>query len=73
MKDHRPGLIADFEDGFTRTIFFEEPGPNGRPRLVIECYRLELDGPVLTHRSTHPAASGLVLAAGLQQKLKDQA
>ena len=36
MKDHRPGLIADIEDGNSRTFISLEPGLNGKPRLAIE-------------------------------------
>lgn len=36
MKDHRPGLIADIEDGNNRTFISLEPGLNGKSRIAIE-------------------------------------
>lgn len=36
MKDHRPGLIADIEDGNNRTFISIEPGLNGKLRFAIE-------------------------------------
>ena len=73
MKDHRPGLLADFEDGFNRWIIAIEPGMDGKPCLAIESYEITLDGLQHGHRTTRPAAAALELAAGIQSKLGDNA
>ena len=67
MKDHRPGLLADFEDGANRTFVYVEQ-VNGKPRLAIEgwdSWRQET-----TYRTTISAAAALELAAGIQSQLR---
>ncbi|WP_072689341.1 hypothetical protein [Rhodococcus marinonascens] len=72
MKDHRPGLLADLDDGTNKTIIAVEPGLNGKPVVAIECYRRDHDfDPVVVYRTAIPAAAALALAAGIQNQLKE--
>jgi hypothetical protein len=69
VKDHRPGLIADIEDGNTRTFVTVEPGLNGKPRLSIEGWDFLRQETV--YRTTIAADAALALAAGIQNQLGD--
>ncbi|MFC9768623.1 hypothetical protein [Rhodococcus jostii] len=60
MKDHRPGLIADIEDGNTRTIYYQEPGLNGKPRVAVEVWDFLHQETI--HRATYSEDDARALA-----------
>ncbi|MFC9768819.1 hypothetical protein [Rhodococcus jostii] len=71
MKDHRPGLIADIEDGNTRIFYYVEPGLNGKKRVAAEVWDFLRQETI--HRATYSADAALALAAGIQNELKESA